>query len=397
MHQFIHVESYAKTPSTQKKPSIPKTKEQAIKAKLKSQNAPAKDKKWGVKDILDEALRREPEACKHVLVPNMKPNFIIGTEEDFSTLERKLDSIVEKVRAQDKRKAQADTHILLSGVASFPREVYETEPELYEKWKEKTLDFLKEKYGSNLYGVIEHLDERHPHMHFYCINEQSANVKFIHEGHIAQSKANPPGQRVSKAGTEAFKKAMEDFQTDYHQSVGLVIGMTRDGPKRQRLTAVENAARKDEARQQARDIENISKSCVELMLENSKVDSRKSNITEHEYEFHQYKKAEEKRLREMEEELNTVYQMKNAEISSREKKLAQGEKELEYQKIELARRDKANQLELARRENEMDDKAKEYYRLTKENEQPLTDYTIGFRPEDEKKSATRADDLSWGS
>jgi hypothetical protein len=386
MHQFIHIESYAKTPSTQKKPSKPKTEQQALKAKLKAKNAPPPDKKWGVKDILDEALRREPDACKHVLIPNMKPNFILGTEDDLNNLEKRLDRIVENVRAVDKRKAQDDTHILLAGVASFPREVYETEPDLYEKWKDKTVEYLKEKFGTALVSIIEHLDERQPHFHFYCINEQGANVKLIHDGYIAQSKE----ERFSKAGKEAYKKAMSDFQTDYHEKVGMVIGMTRDGPKRQRLTGVENAARKKEARQVARDIQNISESCLEMMVENSKLERKKSNITEQEYEFLQYKKAEEKRVSDLKEELHIAYQMKMTELAKEKEELAEEKANL----LELARRVNADKEEVALRAEKLTEIEK--WKFEAENKPYQYDWTEGLIP-GQKKSATRADDFSMGS
>jgi hypothetical protein len=37
-------------------------------------------------------------------------------------------------------------------------------------YKNDSIAYLKNKYGKKL-SVIEHTDEEHPHIHFYCIQE----------------------------------------------------------------------------------------------------------------------------------------------------------------------------------------------------------------------------------
>ncbi len=41
--------------------------------------------------------------------------------------------------------------------------------EKLEKWKEKTVDFLKQEYGKNMVSAILHLDEATPHIHAYMV------------------------------------------------------------------------------------------------------------------------------------------------------------------------------------------------------------------------------------
>ena len=57
---------------------------------------------------------------------------------------------------------RADAALLLAGVASFPRESANNDPELYKKWEELTVAYLKNKYGANLRAVLMHDDEEHP-------------------------------------------------------------------------------------------------------------------------------------------------------------------------------------------------------------------------------------------
>lgn len=47
----------------------------------------------------------------------------------------------------------------------------------------KTVDFLREKYGDKLFSVVEHLDESHPHIHFYAVDFENLNAKMLHDGH----------------------------------------------------------------------------------------------------------------------------------------------------------------------------------------------------------------------
>ena len=54
-----------------------------------------------------------------------------------------------------------------SGVASFPREIAEKDPDLYARWESLTVAYLQGKYGDNLRAVVMHNDEEQPHIHFY--------------------------------------------------------------------------------------------------------------------------------------------------------------------------------------------------------------------------------------
>lgn len=54
---------------------------------------------------------------------------------------------------------------------------------------------------------------------------------------------------ISNANAEMifYKQAMKKFQDEYYSKVGIKLGLTRDGPRRMRLSRAENNARKAEA------------------------------------------------------------------------------------------------------------------------------------------------------
>lgn len=232
MYQFIHIETYALKASSKVKPTSKKQGSGKIK--------------YSASHIIDEALR-EVKACPHVDNP-MPPKFVLGSEDDMRNLIPRINDAVSKFKNPDGRKLRSDAHVLLAGVASYPREAEQDNPEAYQKWKSSTVDFLKSKYGDKLSVVLEHQDEAHPHLHFYCIDEQSPNVKMLHDGYAAASK-HP---QLSKESGLAYKAAMREFQNAYYQDVGVSTGLTRMGPGRKRLSRVEWNSQKAEAQQIAK-------------------------------------------------------------------------------------------------------------------------------------------------
>ena len=92
--------------------------------------------------------------------------------------------------------------------------------------------------GSTLRSVIEHKDEDHPHLHFYCIPEQGKQFSSIHKGIEARTKARQ--QKLSgKQQKLAYCEAMREWQDKFSHDVGQPHGLTRIGPGRRRLTRAE--------------------------------------------------------------------------------------------------------------------------------------------------------------
>lgn len=185
------------------------------------------------REIVSEAVREEnhihhlAEPGEPVLLFGDRPDQVLDVAE--ATVEAERDTLGRKIRS--------DRPILLAGVASFPTAFDEMDEEsraAYEKWKGLTLDFLRAEYGEALMSVVEHTDEPRGHLHFYAVNLATVqNTRDLHPGH---------GAAKGKEGAEsmaAYKDGCRQFQDRYFEAVSLKVGLTRSGPKRQKLTRQE--------------------------------------------------------------------------------------------------------------------------------------------------------------
>ena len=234
-YQFFHIETYARVASTKVKPTKPKNGGKAPAAKIPKPKAT-------VGDVLGEVMR-DAGNCPHVANPQ-PPNFLYGNEDNLRAIPLEIEINIEAHQAKHGgRVLRKDAHVLLAGVASFPRELMESDPDRYQKWKDANLDFLKRKYGKSLKAVVEHLDEEHPHIHFYVLDADHVNAKELHDGHKASVGLTP----MTKEYNVAYNNAMREVQTDYYTQVGHPLGLLRDGPKEQRLDRATWKTRKTEA------------------------------------------------------------------------------------------------------------------------------------------------------
>ena len=206
MYQFIHADIYARTASTNAKSAS----------------------KYNYKDILGEATRL-PEHSQHVKNPK-PPKFLLGDEDALAKMSERIEYNAANYKDKIGRKMRADAPVLLAGVVSFPQEVVEADPILYQKWASLNLEYLQNKYGDNLRAVVEHTDEEYPHLHFYVQSDTEVNAKMIHDGY--------------KAGKD-YKRACQKWQDEYYEAVAVKCGMARLGPKRRRLNRAEWHAEKE--------------------------------------------------------------------------------------------------------------------------------------------------------
>lgn len=204
-----------------------------------------------IKNILNEA-GREKGYTPHVTNPE-PPQILMGSLEE---LEQKLTTevpkttynVMTKSHGKDviaKKKIRKDANVLLAGVASYPKK--RTDPDYKDEdfleWTSLLKKFLDKKYGKRLHTMILHLDESHPHIHFYVIpdnyemNTLCPSDKAMKEKEIELKSNNDitPAQK-SLLKKQAGKKALQEYQDDYFKSVSVYIGMARTGPKRRRLT-----------------------------------------------------------------------------------------------------------------------------------------------------------------
>ena len=202
-YQYIHIEAYSREVSKQK-----------TKGNL------------NIRDIIAEA-GREIGNCPHVANPQ-KPNVLLG---ELKQVEIEVTAWAESMTDAKGRKLRKDAHCLLAGVISLPRESEED----WDDFKEKSIEYLKEKYGDRLKCVVEHLDENHPHIHFYVVARKQERFETIHEGKKAALTAKSQNKLKGEQNL-AYISAMRNFQDHFSKYVGQFFGLARLGPGKRRLT-----------------------------------------------------------------------------------------------------------------------------------------------------------------
>lgn len=214
MYQFVHVNAYAQKVSV-------KTKERKE----------GDDKPRSVQDIINETLR--VEGFYSPLITNPQPPIHIYGEPV-----EQMPEIVADWAKQTKdtkgRKTRADAKGLLAGVFSVKAG---TAPEVWEQVKADAIAWAKLKYGERLKCIVEHIDEEHPHCHFFVVALPGEAFEVVHEG-IAAKKAALSNGMPSKQANVEYRNAMKGFCDGYYEEVGAPNGMLRLGPGRRRLPRV---------------------------------------------------------------------------------------------------------------------------------------------------------------
>lgn len=230
----MHIECYAREESTKGRTQTKKNSDGTYTSK-----EVGKDKRGNVRWVIAEA-KREQNSCYHLDSPQ-PPTVLLG---DLDQVEQEATRWAEESTDAQGRKLRKDAHCLLAGVISLPRE----QEENWEQFKAKAMDWLKEKYGDNLRCVVEHQDETHPHLHFYCVAKIGQSFDDLHEGKRAQKelkKKNP--QATKQEQNIAFAEAMRATQDDFSNRVGQRFGLARLGPGRRRLTRAQWQAEQAQA------------------------------------------------------------------------------------------------------------------------------------------------------
>lgn len=219
MYQFVHVEAYSRT--------APKAAESKNQKTGKASGKAGRSVKW----VVDEAIR-DPGAIPHVEQPQ-PPTYLYG--EPLEALEATCEAWAGTMTDSKGRKLRKDALCLAAGVVSAPHDI---EPEAWASFKAGALDWLKAKYGDDLRTVIEHTDESHPHLHFYCVPQPGQRFESVHQGKAAAAAVKAEGG-AKGLQNQAYKAAMRAFQDEFFDRVGIEHGFTRLGPGKRRLTREE--------------------------------------------------------------------------------------------------------------------------------------------------------------
>lgn len=228
-----------------------------------------KESKGGnsVSQVVGEALR-DPEFSVHVDAPK-PPRVLYGTPSTFQADHdaHVADRATEvRVKGDVKRRAiRQDRHTLATVIASYPltfdqvaKGGDDARAHLAD-WERRTVEWVRAKYGDQVRVVLAHEDEPHPHLHFWMLPENAdADATMLHPGKeakkLAEAEAKAKGIEPREAvniGNRLLKAVMRGVIDDYHGTVGVPLGMTRDGPKRRRLSRAQWQAEKDTAQHQA--------------------------------------------------------------------------------------------------------------------------------------------------
>jgi hypothetical protein len=223
---------------------------------------------WSALDLLMEALRKDGH-IPHVPAPK-PPGILYAYSDEIRNHPLKVadlaDAWADSRKAVTGRAHQRNSPVMASVVISLPKELIDEWP----KFRDASLQWLKEKYGEKLKLVIEHLDEENPHFHAYLIANHgigkdglpfSEPFGEVHEGYRESRKARrgaiekSGGSQGAKTG-KAFVDAMKEYQDKFHHDVARHFNLSRLGPQKKKLNHAEavrqrNIKKAEEARLEA--------------------------------------------------------------------------------------------------------------------------------------------------
>lgn len=209
--QFMHVELYSREEPAKK--TINKSKNLNHQSDVRTTT---------VGGVLSE-MKREEGFTSHLEQVNA-PQVLYGS---IDALERSIERYEAEYKTTDKngkeKKLRKDACILLAGVVSLDR----ADEEIWDEYKTKSIEYLKNKYGENLKCVVEHTDETNPHFHFYVVGNQKQDLNLLHDGKLAVSKLAKEDKK--KLHQTAYTEAMIKFQDDFYTKVSNKFGLSRTG------------------------------------------------------------------------------------------------------------------------------------------------------------------------
>lgn len=192
-------------------------------------------KRRTVNQIVNEVARKK-QNCSHIDNPKAPIHLEGCPLNDISeTLDKYLDNNPIEYRPKSTstiltRKPKSDSFVLLAAVYSYPQPTQSCDIEQAMVFFRECLKFHKDRFGS-VDSAVMHLDEPQPHIHVYSF---SNNAKMLHPGHSAKKRGREKGLKDNEIKL-LYRKAMSEWQDEFHQSVGQQFGMERTGPKRQRV------------------------------------------------------------------------------------------------------------------------------------------------------------------
>lgn len=208
--QFIHIETYGK--------------KSAKKAERKNLNHNSDVRQTTISGVMAEA-RRDEGFTSHIDEPHA-PALLWGSP--LQEVEQMAEDYYNNTYTVDKngkqKRLRSDASIILAGVISIDRK----DEEIWHDYKKDAFKFLREKYGDKLKSVIEHVDEAHPHIHFYVLEDIGGKLNDLHDGKKAVANLT---KEEKKNQQFHYTKAMTEFQDSFYEKVSKKYGLDRIGEK----------------------------------------------------------------------------------------------------------------------------------------------------------------------
>jgi hypothetical protein len=192
-----------------------------------------KSRGWSIADILAEAARKKGN-CPHVMSPQ-PPGLIYGVPLDqveaLADAWASTQAIEVKLKngTVARRRMRFDAPSIAAGVISLPAARAAEWP----AFRDHAIEQLQKRHGDRLVSAVEHLDESHPHMHYYLIPLPGESFGTVHDGYAASRMARSEPENAVRT---AFKDAMKKWQDWVHESISEAFGLARLGPGRERLS-----------------------------------------------------------------------------------------------------------------------------------------------------------------
>ena len=199
--------------------------------------------------IIDEA-RRAAGFCDHVTDP--LPPVVISGMTPAELLEFHDVQIKRVARGRGKGNSlRKDSPTLLASVFSFPFKPDQKNDPAYLAVRDASIAFFRaemEARGGTVLSIVQHEDESWLHFHAYAmaLDDPKLAAKTLHRGHVAAA----PAKKAGEKGVKEYCDAMRGFQNDY-AAVTERHGLTKLGPRRQRLTRAQWHTQQAEAVRQA--------------------------------------------------------------------------------------------------------------------------------------------------
>lgn len=202
--------------------------------------------------VLGEA-RRDPDHCLHLREPQ-PPIVRYGVAiEDVAAM---LDERLREARDRLGRPLPVTSLALLAGVTSWPTprlevQASEAKRAAYETWVGLCTAFCQRLFDKALLSIVEHVDEERLHLHIFAAASPDPithlySLETIWPPLAAEARSRR-AQEPRKLQRAAFSKQAREIQSTYYRTVGAPCGLSRYGPRRQRLTREAWRAQRDQA------------------------------------------------------------------------------------------------------------------------------------------------------